>query len=166
MEVMKGRDGNGNVYCTMGCPVAHQARDLSDDPVHPFELGVEAADGARRRVSVSVIAVPSYHPALTSVVHVLRPVVGDDEAPVPAENESGAPEGVPAEAFFGNAAALTSREREVLGCLVRGLSTPAIANELSIARVTVRNHIQAILHRLGVHSKLEAVVEARRVGIA
>jgi DNA-binding CsgD family transcriptional regulator len=162
-EIMRGRDGNGNVYCTMSCPVAHQVRDLKEDPVHPFLLGVQGADGAPRRISVSLFAVPSYQPALTSVVHVLRPAA--EEATVPA-----APEPVPvvrqAETFNGNAAALTSRENQILGCLARGLSTAAIANELSIARVTVRNHIQSVLQRLGVHSKLEAVVEARRMGIA
>ena len=165
-EVVQGRDCNGNVYCTMGCPVAHQARDLKDDPVRRFLLGVPGEDGAPRRLTVSLFAVPSYHPALTSVVHVLRPAAEDDGAAAAEKVRTKPPERAPAEFFNGNGAVLTTREREVLACLVRGLSTPAIANELSIARVTVRNHIQAILQRLGVHSKLEAVVEARRVGIA
>ncbi len=164
-DVMCGRDANGNLYCHMACAVAHQARALAkDDPVHPFELDVAVGDGSRRRVSISLFAVASYHPALTAVVHTLRPAA---EKPVALETAAEAPRPVnpSVSSFQGAAAALTAREREVLGLLARGLSTPAIAEELSVARVTVRNHIQGLLQKLGVHSKLEAVVEAQRAGI-
>ena len=62
----------------------------------------------------------------------------------------------------GEPVALTEREQEVLRCLARGLSTAGIAKKLAIAPVTVRNHIQSILQRLDVHSKLAAVVYAYR----
>ena len=55
---------------------------------------------------------------------------------------------------------LTRRERDVLAILVTGASTKEIAQGLSISPVTVRNHIQHILEKLGVHSRLEAVVYA------
>ena len=164
-DVLCGRDLNGNLYCHTACPVAHQARALAkDDPVHPFELDVAAGDGSRRRLSISLFAVPSYHPALTAVVHTLRPAAKKPVAPERPE-EDPRPSSTPISAFQGAAAALTAREREVLGYLARGLSTPAIAQKLSVARVTVRNHIQGLLPKLGVHSKLEAVVEAHRAGI-
>ena len=164
-EVMCGRDANGNVYCHASCPVAHQARDFKDDPVHTFELDVAGTDGTRRRIATSLFAVPSYHPALTAVVHVLRP--SSEEAPA-AERAEAAPAeaAMPLTAYQGDATALTSREKEVLGCLARGLSTPAVARGLGIASVTVRNHVQSILQKLNVHSKLEAVVAAHRIGIA
>jgi len=57
---------------------------------------------------------------------------------------------------------LTSRERDVLECLREGLSNPAIAKRLGITANTVRNHVQRILHKLDVHSKLEAVVVTTR----
>ncbi len=57
---------------------------------------------------------------------------------------------------------LTRREKEVLRCLSEGMSTAAIAERLFISRVTVRNHVQHILPKLGVHSKLAAVARARR----
>ena len=50
----------------------------------------------------------------------------------------------------------------MLRCLARGISTAGIARKLKIAPVTVRNHIQSILQRLDVHSKLAAVVYAYR----
>ena len=35
-----------------------------------------------------------------------------------------------------------------------------MADELGVAQDTIRNHVRAILRRLGVHSRLEAVIEA------
>jgi two-component system nitrate/nitrite response regulator NarL len=60
---------------------------------------------------------------------------------------------------------LTKREMEVLTLLVRGLSGGEIAKELSISKNTVRTHIQSILTKLQVHSRLEAVAFATRNGI-
>jgi DNA-binding CsgD family transcriptional regulator len=55
---------------------------------------------------------------------------------------------------------LTPRQAQVLQLLARGCSTEQMANELGIAVETVRNHVRDILRRLGVHSRLEAVIEA------
>ena len=57
---------------------------------------------------------------------------------------------------------LTPREREVLDCLSRGLTTSSIARELGISSATVRNHVYSILQKLGVHTRLAAVVLALR----
>jgi PAS domain S-box-containing protein len=62
-------------------------------------------------------------------------------------------------------AGLTPRQAEVLGQLANGMSTTQIAAALGIEQETARNHIRAILRALGVHSRLEAVVEARRRGL-
>lgn len=58
--------------------------------------------------------------------------------------------------------ALTPREKEILRCLSEGLTTRAVAEKLFISAVTVRNHTQRILQKLGVHSKLAAVMDAYR----
>lgn len=60
---------------------------------------------------------------------------------------------------------LTLREREVLTLLARGLSTKEIAEALSISMSTVRNHIQNIFDKLGVHSRPEAIVHAFQNGL-
>lgn len=52
---------------------------------------------------------------------------------------------------------LTAQEQVVLGCLGDGLSTSEIVARLGISHTTVRSHIQAILAKLGVHSRLQAV---------
>lgn len=60
------------------------------------------------------------------------------------------------------AAHLTERERECLGLLVEGLDTAAIARKLTVSRTTVRTHVQSVLTKLGVHSRLEAASFAVR----
>jgi two-component system nitrate/nitrite response regulator NarL len=52
---------------------------------------------------------------------------------------------------------LTRQERAVLAMLQEGLSTAEIVDRMGIGNSTVRSHIQAILTKLGVHSRLQAV---------
>jgi PAS domain S-box-containing protein len=61
-------------------------------------------------------------------------------------------------------APLSRREAEVLRLLAAGASTAGVSERLGISVVTVRNHVQRLLDRLGVHSRLEAVALARGNG--
>ena len=60
---------------------------------------------------------------------------------------------------------LTLREREVLRLVAEGMSTADMARRMFVSPNTVRNHVQSILTKLGVHSKLEALVVATRAGL-
>ena len=60
---------------------------------------------------------------------------------------------------------LSPRQQEVLALLADGLAPVAIAQRLGLSLPTARNHVAAILHRLGAHSQLEAVATARRRGL-
>lgn len=60
---------------------------------------------------------------------------------------------------------LTRREREVLVLLAEGADNDAIARSLVISPQTARTHIQNVLGKLGVHSRLEAAAFARQNGI-
>jgi len=55
---------------------------------------------------------------------------------------------------------LTEREKDILSCLVRGMSYKLAANECFISIDTVRGHIRNIYEKLHVHSKSEAVATA------
>ena len=57
-------------------------------------------------------------------------------------------------------AALTSRERDVLRGLAEGLSTKEIAVQLGITVNTVRTHVQHLMPKLGVHTRLHAAAIA------
>lgn len=60
---------------------------------------------------------------------------------------------------------LTPREREVLQALARGLDNRQAARYLQISPNTLRTHLQNIMDKLNVHSKLEAVVLALKHGL-
>jgi DNA-binding CsgD family transcriptional regulator len=64
-----------------------------------------------------------------------------------------------------NAAALTARELEVLRLLADGLRNTAIGERLFLSPRTVEHHVSAILAKLGVQNRGEAVAEARRLGL-
>jgi len=55
---------------------------------------------------------------------------------------------------------LTNREKEVLGCLVNGLSYKMIASDLDISYETVRSHVKKIYEKLHVASLTEVVAKA------
>jgi DNA-binding NarL/FixJ family response regulator len=59
----------------------------------------------------------------------------------------------------------TPREREVLALLSEGLPNRAIAERLGISRHTVKFHVNALLQKLGVEGRTEAVVQAARLGL-
>jgi DNA-binding NarL/FixJ family response regulator len=64
-----------------------------------------------------------------------------------------------------NPAGLTPRELEVLALVGEGLRNAEIAARLVVSRKTVDHHVSAILRKLGVRSRREAVGAAARLGI-
>jgi DNA-binding NarL/FixJ family response regulator len=81
---------------------------------------------------------------------VLRELTGDTPPPRPEEQR---------------VAALSRRERDVLGYLVAGMTRAEIAEKLVLSVNTVRSHIQRVLTKLDVHSTLEAAALGRRAGV-
>ncbi|MHC1560636.1 LuxR C-terminal-related transcriptional regulator [Actinomycetospora sp. C-140] len=67
------------------------------------------------------------------------------------------PRGRPAPAIH-----LTAREQQCLGLLARGVGTAAMAEALAVSVTTVRTHVQAVMTKLGVHTRREAVAYAVR----
>lgn len=58
---------------------------------------------------------------------------------------------------------LTPREHEVLELLAKGMATIEIATALGISRVTARNHVTRVIEKLGVKTRLQAVLAASRL---
>jgi DNA-binding NarL/FixJ family response regulator len=58
---------------------------------------------------------------------------------------------------------LTKREWEVLDLLCQGRTTEEIATLFVVSTETVRSHVKRILHKLGVHSRAEAITAAHRI---
>jgi NarL family two-component system response regulator LiaR len=60
---------------------------------------------------------------------------------------------------------LSSREREVLSCLARGLSNAEAAMKLFVSRETVKTHVAHVLRKLEVEDRAAAVDKATRIGL-
>jgi PAS domain S-box-containing protein len=127
---------------------AQFARKLVTGAPTVYELAVLDRDG--RRVDLRVRSAPLRRDGEIVGVFGIAIPVGDAGKPYRSGDE---------------ALTLTPRQAEVLRLLADGLSTQAIAARLGVAVETARNHIRGVLNRLEVHSRLEAVVEARQRGM-
>lgn len=61
--------------------------------------------------------------------------------------------------------AISTRQREVLQCLLRGMSGKQIARALNLSEGTIKSHTVAVFRSLNVNSRAQAVIEAHRRGI-
>jgi DNA-binding CsgD family transcriptional regulator len=116
------------------------AADTSD-----YEVILQAGDGRRFAAEISSARLEE-DGHVAGVFGVVRPL--REPVPPPAA-----------------AVKLTTRQAQVLHLLAQGGSTAHIADELGLSQETVRNHIRGLLRRLGVHSRLEAVVVGHERGL-
>jgi PAS domain S-box-containing protein len=157
-RVISGRDVFGNPFCEPDCQVQRLVR--SGYPIRRFEMDVRTASGGYLRVGCTVLVVRLSGARGPVVIHLLRPVAEDDASwrpPAPGVRR------LPPK-LGGVAHGLTPREWEVLCQMAEGRGTKEIATELGIASATVRTHVQNLLAKLGVHSRLEAIALAVREG--
>jgi DNA-binding NarL/FixJ family response regulator len=69
-----------------------------------------------------------------------------------------------ADQLTANLELLTEREREVLRLVALGMSNREIADELFVGNETVKSHVGAVLMKLGVHGRTQAVIAAYESG--
>lgn len=171
-QILGGHTDGGCPVCRRGCLPFTAGR--RGELVPSFDAQVRTASGYPLWVNVTVIAVPTSDDSQEpdAVVHLFRNVEAKKRAETFAKDVVGwvrqlrleGPEPLASDDRPADVG-LTEREIQVLHLLSRGADTDSIANQLVIDRSTVRNHIQRILHKLGVHSRLEAVTYAREHGL-
>jgi PAS domain S-box-containing protein len=149
-QIFVGGDGAGAPLCYNGCHV-ETAGDRSASS-RRFALMTRTKAGAPVRLVVDALLVPDARGECSAVVHLFR-----DDDDVTREVRRALADGTAA-----LEAALTPREREIFRLVATGANTRVIAAELRVSPATVRNHVQNLLGKLGVHSRLEAVAYALR----
>ncbi len=164
-EVMKGHDLAGRPLCKCDCPVSALAK--GGPPPSALPMRIERSDGQMVQLKVSTLLVPSRSEGEWSIVHVMRHGRDRQPAALPVrdstQEQQCEPEGAGcAHAVPAGACLLTGRERDVLRLLAHGHATEIIADRMSLSQATVRNHIQRLMAKLDVHSRVEAVAYAHR----
>ena len=163
--------GSRTVLCHLDCKknCFAQTMALKQQAVPTRDLQVHTKAGRMIWLSVTTIVVPSQWRDLCILIHLFRDVSRQkamehfvkqliDKAQKLANSLE--PQQSVDSPFPPSATDLTAREREVLILLAAGSSTKDVATQLFISSSTVRNHIHNILTKLGVQSRLEAVVFA------
>jgi PAS domain S-box-containing protein len=155
-DVFVGRDDHGNRLCYQGCHVMTLLR--IGESVQSFDMATRTRAGKPVWLNVSILPVSAGPPTGGVTVHLFRDVTATKELltlvheKLSAAVQDGADPAPP----------LTRRELEVLRLLATGLGTRAMADKLHVSPATIRNHVQNISSKLGVHSRLEAVAYATR----
>ncbi len=158
-EILCWRNRCGDTVCDGDCPSALPRE--ADELVETQEVLGQSATGRTLWLSASSIVPPPAIRDQCRLVHLVR------EVSLPPELERVIIERVQdlsprAATRSTELDVLTPREHEVLELLTQGLDGAAIAEELFVSPATVRNHIQHILSKLGVHNRVEAVALALR----
>jgi len=116
----------------------------------PYEQALALAEGdtSAQRSSLALFEQLGAQPAVAMVRRQLR-----------QQGITGIPRG-PRPSTCTNQAGLTMRQREVLGLLAEGFSNAEIASTLITSPKTVEHHVSAVLSKLGVHSRAQAIQAA------
>lgn len=162
--------------CNYSCVMLHTAGTPAMESSAPnFETQVAGRDGRERRLTVTLLPART-QTGETRIVHLLRDVSEHKHPAEPAtkatpslhtHTHATSPEPAPPteQTDMGPRPLLTRREYEVLRLLARGLANGEIAAKLSISPITARNHVTNVLEKLRVHTRLQAVIVASRLGL-
>jgi PAS domain S-box-containing protein len=156
-DVIAGGDFLGHPFCGADCDVIQCAR--KGHAPASYDVRTRTASGDPRWLNISIVVLAGRSKRSTLAVHMFRDVTEQRRAQLRMKQTAQA--NVASEAEASPALArLTRREAEVLQYLACGMPTAQMAEVLGVSPATVRNHIEHIIAKLGVHSKLEAVVFA------
>jgi DNA-binding CsgD family transcriptional regulator len=160
-EIFCGKPRPGCLACGPECPVMLAA---SRDQMLPlYNLLSQTKHGTTLLLNVSIIVLPASARPLV-IINLFRDVSRQlqyesyVEEMLRAAARLPAPQALPSRAAVGESglsAPLTAREQEVLYLLLQGKASCDIATVLGLSYATVRNYLQSILHKFGVHSQRE-----------
>jgi PAS domain S-box-containing protein len=166
-EILGGRDEQGRTLWQRYCLVAIRAE--TGDVLPNLDVYARTKTGKRRWLNVTTFAYPAADKTIGQViVHLFRDATENKNYQRFVDRVLAAsdrlqwekPEFSPVDPADLRTGRLTARERQVLALMAQGWGTKDMADTLAIRPSTVRNHVQHILGKLGVHSRLEAIAYA------
>jgi DNA-binding CsgD family transcriptional regulator len=169
-KIVQGTDECGPV-CSAHCTVQQAVRRRH--PVGNFDLQVQTANGMRW-CNVSVLIADGENSPIPYSIHIVRQIDVGKRFELLVRDFVVTSTGLTAEQVTtlilstrscARETNLSTRERDVLKLLAKGVTTTAVAEKLHISRTTVNNHVQHILRKLDSHTRLEAIRRAEHAGL-
>jgi DNA-binding CsgD family transcriptional regulator len=161
-DVLCGTDMHGRPFCGEDCPIPKTV--TSQPTISDFDLVVRRADGDSVLTNIGATYIPKQLREQAGKVDVffsLRRVHPQRllQRMATARTEESVMVGMHARSK------LTVREKEILGLASEGLQTKQIASRLCVSTQTIRSHFKNIYPKLGVNSRIEAVIHAMQHGL-
>jgi len=127
--------------------------------------GSEEARVVRRAIDYGASGFIPKSASLNTIAEAIAEIM-DGEVWLPEGMEDVLGDGDEEDSRFAEAiASLTPQQFRVLGMLTSGLLNKQIAYDLNVSEATVKAHVTAILRKLGVHSRTQAVIAAQRLEV-
>lgn len=155
-KLLPGHDSYDNSYCHEHCTLKEIA--FRHQPVNGFQAALETTSAGRKQFNISCLTI-LHDPDNELLLHICRPEKETSEDSNKRNQMTTRPS---ANKPYGE---LTRREREALVLMAGGKNNREIASVKGISVTTVLNHIQHLLQKLKVHSRLEAVLLAWKQGL-
>lgn len=150
-------------HCQKNCSVVVNARRRR--PTRDFDVRVRS-EHQDSWLNVSIVLADAGERKSPLIVHLVRDVTDRrtvDSLTAAVGYEAERDQDEPPK--NGGLPPLSRRERQVIQLLAHGYSASAVAESLGISPITVRNHITRAMAKLGVRTRLEAVVHAAKTGL-
>lgn len=153
-EVVRGRTARGKRFCSEHCPAVHELHFKRE--IEPFRIRV----GTKRRARWVQVVLIAAQPPDFSGKRLVHCVIDDEREQRFKRYLTKVMSRTPGTRLNNRGLTsfqLTQREEEILALLADDQSLHDIAGKLHVSYTTIRNHVQHILTKLGVHSIMEAV---------
>jgi PAS domain S-box-containing protein len=159
-DLFAGCDSKGNRICGSPCPIRKLMKE--GELVRHFDMATQTRTGQSVWLDVSCVAVPCSGDGAPAIVHIFRDVTAAHQIELLVRQQLTQTRLCAASQTPARVADLTPRELQIITLIRTGTATTAIAEQLCISKATVRNHVQNILAKLNVHTRLEAVAYVNR----
>lgn len=172
-EFMLGEDYDRQPFCRRDCPTIVAARRGRGVPA--YDICSRTRSGKDIWVNMSIIPAGDKIGSGPVAIHLFRDITDRRLSESLAQEtltavrgfleSSRAPESDIVKPAPVPNPKLSAREIEVLRRLAQGDGTAELAENLAISVATARNHMDRVMRKLGVHSRLQAVVRATKLGL-
>lgn len=162
-DVLCGTNLHGQAYCGPDCPIP-KTMTGSQPGISDFDLMVRRTEGDSVLVNIGAVYITPQLRESFGQVNVIFSMRQVDPRRM-LQRLAMAPAETPVKPDSIENSRLTSREKEVLGLAVKGMTTSQIAGQLYVSTMTVRTHFKNIYPKLGVNSRTEAVIYTMQHGM-